>query len=371
MIKSAGFTLLELIIALAIAAMLSASLTLFLSQSNTYQIAVQNRASVYTRAIVFFHQFEKDLSGAHIPMQNKISEQQKKEKTEQAGKKPAIPEKKPAAAKEPETKKEEPIKPLSRVFYLEQKDNNMQQLTFITNNPLKVYWSSSIGAPKPSIARVVYYLKPDPDHANSFILMRQEGTDLDISAYEQKAAKAVRAYEVIDGIQSCSIRLVVIEHEQEKEKEKTAKEAAEKEPTKTAPKPTDTKAPFTTTEYTSWNWPLTEKKQTDGEKQPSSVLPHLVSLTLRLWDAQYDRTVECTYTITIYAALTPTEEAKKPEEQTEDKAEEEKTEQPKQPTPAQQPPGSTGGTIPKVSQQKKEHAPFDLVHPQGEPKVIS
>lgn len=79
MIKS-GFTLLELIISLAIAAILSVCLTMFLAQSNKYQVAVQDRTSVYTRASVVLHQLEKDLSGAHIPIQNIISQQQEEEK---------------------------------------------------------------------------------------------------------------------------------------------------------------------------------------------------------------------------------------------------------------------------------------------------
>jgi prepilin-type N-terminal cleavage/methylation domain-containing protein len=332
----AGFTLIELMVSLIIASILSVSLTLFLSQTSAYQASVEDRASVHTRASIALHQMEKDITGARVPIENVIAEQEKNAaKKKQA---PATPEKNPQEKNQkPEAapggaKKEEPVKPVARVFYAEQKEDNLILFTCVTSNPLKVYWSKSVGAPKPAIARVVYRLKPDPEHPDSFILMWQEGADLDVAAYDQKAAKSVRSYEVIDGIKSCSMRFMLVELDDEKKKAEEADPAsaksyggqggiAEKEE-KPEKKKNEKKegvvkeGPPKVTEHKTWDWPLPENTKQEstkkssaakagkgGDEEPSAPLPTFVVLTLALWDARYERATEFVYTIPIYASV--------------------------------------------------------------------
>ena len=57
-----------------------------------------------------------------------------------------------------------PKKPLEKVFYSVNKEGNLNQLSFLTTNPLQVYWSSKAGSAKPRIARVLYTLKEEKRH---------------------------------------------------------------------------------------------------------------------------------------------------------------------------------------------------------------
>ncbi|HEV2916962.1 MAG TPA: prepilin-type N-terminal cleavage/methylation domain-containing protein [Candidatus Babeliales bacterium] len=307
--NKSGFTLLELIISLAIAAILSVSLTYFLSQANNYKTAVDNRASIYTRAAVVLHQLEKDISGAHIPIENIIAKQQESDAKQQKQAK-ANQSNQPSGEAKSEASasaKEKEIKPIAHVFFVDQKDKQLNILTCITNNPLKVYWSSTIGAPKPSIARIVYRLKPDPEHPNSFILFRQEGTELDFTVYDQKANAPIRSYEIINGIQSCSIKLIVVEQENNQEETKGTAQDKGKEAAPKSPIPE-------IKEYHIWDWPTDEKTKKEGEKQPSTALPTLILFTISLWDTSYEHSTEFKCTIPIFGTAIESSEKTKQEE---------------------------------------------------------
>jgi prepilin-type N-terminal cleavage/methylation domain-containing protein len=287
-----GFTLIELVISIAIAAILGVGVTLFLSQTGSYQAAVEDRASLYTRASVALHQLEKDISGARVPIENILHEQKMRaEKNKKTTPQPQKPGEK--------TEAEEVIKPIARVFYVEQKNKQLTTLSCITDNPLKIYWSKSVGSSKPDIARVLYRFVPDPQHDHSFILTRQEGIDLDFSAYDPKNVKAARSYEVIDGIKTCSLRCIVIQpREENTESEKSEKKATSEQK---KPQPPVSEAPPKVTEYGVWDWPLVDKAKQESEKTPEVAVPNLISLTLELWDARYEHTKEFVYTIPILA----------------------------------------------------------------------
>jgi prepilin-type N-terminal cleavage/methylation domain-containing protein len=312
-----GFTLIELVISIAIAAILGVGITLFLSQTGSYQAAVEDRASLYTRASVALHQFEKDISGARVPVENILHEQKMRE---EKNKKTTNPAQKEAPKPEKGSEKaeaEEAVKPIARVFYVEQKNKQLTTLSCITDNPLKIYWSKSVGSSKPDIARVIYRFVPDPQHDHSFILTRQEGIDLDFNAYDPKNVKAARAYEVIDGIKTCSLRCIVIQPQEEStESEKSDKKTA---PEQKKPQPPAPETPPKIIEYEMWDWPSAEKAKKETEKTPETPLPNLISVTLELWDARYERTTEFVYTIPILATPSLDEkseaEAKKDEEQ--------------------------------------------------------
>jgi prepilin-type N-terminal cleavage/methylation domain-containing protein len=282
----AGFTLIELMVSLVIASMLGISLTLFLSQTGLYQAAVENRANIYTRASVALHQLEKDINGARVPIENILHEQASKAKEKNPlAKQPAPTPQEQGQPKEQKEKSEETVvKPFSHVFYAEQKDKQLVLFSCITSNPLKIYWSHSLGAAKPNIARVVYRLVPDPKQADTYMLMRQEGIDLDFANYDSKHAKSARSYEVIDGVKSVSMRFVLVQP-QEKD--------AEKEKNKTAA--------HKITEYYTWNWPAAESEKKESATEEKSALPSLVSVTLSLWDMSHERSTEFVYTIPIFA----------------------------------------------------------------------
>lgn len=331
--KSVGFTLLELVISIAVAGILMVSLSLFLSQTSSYQNFVEDRATVYTRASVLLHQLEKDVAGAHVPIENILYEKQKKEAQQQKQDAKGAPKKvieaastkNKEAAKEKEggQEKEEAVKPIARVFYATHKNKNISQLTFITNNPLSIYWSSAVGAPKPKIARVFYQLVPEFENPQSFTLMRQEGTNLDAKSYETKDPKMAQGFAIVQGIKSFSMRFVVLEDpknkkEEEKDQKTNKIEPVPKKASAKSSAPQEPQLPKVT-EYTEWNWPLLEgvKKEQKDEEKANIPFPSFVVCTLELWDTKYDRTFEFVYTLPTFAIM-PDEIApkqKKSEEQ--------------------------------------------------------
>jgi prepilin-type N-terminal cleavage/methylation domain-containing protein len=296
----AGFTLLELIIAIAIMLILSCSLTFFLSQTHMRKVAIDRYVSTHTRASVVLHQLEKDIMGARVPIENILARQKekdtKKQDTQQVEK--AVPA---PPATEKAGKKEATVEPtaIAHVFYTDQKNGKLVMFTLITSNPLKVYWSNTVGAPKPAIARVVYHLNPDPEHEESYILTRQEGADLDLAAYDAKAAKPIRAYDVVDGIYACSLRFIFIEQPEEETKKQETAEHVQQKTAKVQERNKQADHLPKITEYTTWDWPQTENAKKE-EERPDIPLPSAVVITLALWDAQYERKVEVTYTVPIF-----------------------------------------------------------------------
>lgn len=299
-----GFTLIELVVSLAIAAMVGTMLTALLSQTATYQGVVERKTSIYTRAAIILHQFEQDIMGACIPIQNSMHKED--EKKGQAQKPPQ--EVAPQAPTPQGASKKEPVKPVEHVFYVQQAKEAFKLFTCITSNPLQVYWSKQVGKPKPRIARVVYTLASDEQNKNSFLLMRQEDGDLDLKAYTIKENAGIRAYEVIDGVKSVSLQFSVFKYqeEQKKEKDTNAKQSTEPRQRKIE-------------NHVTWDWPIeqkeSEKKESDKESEKNP-LPHFVTLTIELWDELYERSDEFVYTIPVLVDATP-EEKEKPQQKPE------------------------------------------------------
>lgn len=157
-----GFSLIEIVLATMIAAMLGVILFSAYSQSNKIARSIDDFVDVYSKEALLQYQFARDLSGAFIPDQAYDQE-----------------------------------KPLQQIFVSNQQDKQLKSLTFITNNPMAVYSSA-----KPRIARVMYRLQEEknmPAGIVSYSLMRQESSNLDINEFIGQDKK-VREYEVADGI---------------------------------------------------------------------------------------------------------------------------------------------------------------------------
>lgn len=164
MIKQ-GFILVEVLIALVISSMLTGVLFLTISQISSGVRAVDTVMNVHTRALIALRQLERDITGAML-LQEKITKN----------------------------------------FFSQEKDDNCQLLTFITNNPLQ-QWQGSVGTPR--VVRVTYRLVVDKtvkkNKEKQYILTRQESTDLLFEPKTKTAddtKKKARVYEMIDGIAS-------------------------------------------------------------------------------------------------------------------------------------------------------------------------
>jgi len=252
-----GFVLIELLIATLIAGMISILLLTALQQTNKFQSAIDNIIDINTRATTFHHQFGKDIMGAFIPIQ--------------AYKQPVSSEKK---QKEP---------PIDHIFYSVNQDKKFDILTFITTNPLVVYWGTKIGSSKPRVARVVYRLQSEDEKKPSYILLRQEGSKLSFARYEKSNLQAPRSYQLIGGIKDLSITYTVAEEQQEVDKKQLSYKTVNE-----------------------WDWPP-KNQQNKKEKPP---LPQFITVNLVLWDNDYKRDKSFTF---IFANIIDTKQEKSPQ----------------------------------------------------------
>lgn len=268
-----GFMLIELIVVTLISSMVGGILLTALSQGSRFQLAVDNIVDTSLRIGILSNQLEKDCMGAFIPVQAELSkknEQSSSDEGAEKNKEAQSDDKKldvKSTAKKSETK--EKAQPLEKIFYGTHKENNLDQLTFITNNPLVVFIGKDVGIVKPKIVRVCYTLKPEVDNDHSYALYRQETVELDSAQL-----KNVKSYEIISGIKSLSVVYTArIEKKQEMPQE-AGKQTTSKE------------QPKVSYEYrTSKDWVSERKKEAD-KKEEFPRIPYSVEFTVVLWDRQ-------------------------------------------------------------------------------------
>lgn len=278
-----GFTLIELLIGTAISGILLSLLFVTLSQINRTKKNLDNSIRKSSRVSLVHSLTERDLMGAFVPIVPEVPEEPEEEKKPEP-QKPGE-QKKPEEPKKEEKKEDKkPPKPkVDKIFFSENKGANIQTLTFISNNPMPVYWSKKAGKPQPKIVRVVYRLQPDPARRNAFRLMRQEGDDLSYDFYDAKIPaekQKYRPYEVVDGIKNFSAVYYYVPV-----KKQTPGKAGEKKE--------EPKIEYRTTK--EWG----KLKREEQEKAGIPPLPRYVELTLVLWDNAYQRDSTWKFTIPI------------------------------------------------------------------------
>lgn len=282
-----GFILIEVLLAAVIAAMIGAALFTSLYQITRFTTVVDNYADVWTKASIAHRQMEKDLLGVFIPVAAEKAPEKKKEEGAKNDK-----EKKEQEAPQP---KKEPIKLVNHVFYGVNKESVLDTLTFITDNPMQVYWGARAGKAKPRIARVVYRLIKDKNEKNSYTLMRQEGYDLYFDAYKEASSKDMRQYPMIEGIKQMAVSYGVVEKEdQSDQKEDKAKE---KKPQKIKYK--------VLKEWKKEDKGDQKKEEGKESKKKEIELPAFVLIKLTLWDQQKKRDVYFEFKIPLIAQGKP------------------------------------------------------------------
>lgn len=274
-----GFVLIEILVASVIAGIISVMLFAAFNQINKSTYIIDEYVDTASKAAVFHHQFEKDLTGFFMPVASEKPPEEKKQA-------PATPQPGAQAQAQPELEKKEPVKQVTKVFYGAAKDKRFDSLTFITCNPLQVYWSANAGKAKPRIARVMYRLEQDKQNKNSFNLMRQEGQDLYIENYKPGGTKTIREYQMIDGIKSFAVEYWAVEQKKEEEKKPDAKKEYKK-----------------TTQWQPEDKEKAAQKKEDKkeDKKEPKKFPDMLHITLSLWDALKQRSVEYEFLIPLIA----------------------------------------------------------------------
>lgn len=295
--KQHGFTLLEIILATALAAMISVALIFMTQQMSGTLIRVDRISDLSIRASMLQNQMERDITGAFAPTDFSA--------TETTG----------------EAKKDRPKK-IEKIFW---GDNTLEMLTFITNNPLQAYWGERSGKAQPKIVRVVYRLVPDTKHANAFTLMRQEGSDLHFDSYTADSS-AIKSYAMIEGIQNIKLRYTTLIKKEEpkqapaqatpagkteEKNESSSVKTTQPSPTAMAGRQADKeKAEEEFDRKTEKEW----KNNIDDQKPPWPLIPQFVTMQVTLWDDTFKRTTPFTFEFHIVPRFEKADQKEKEEQ---------------------------------------------------------
>jgi hypothetical protein len=209
--KHPGVILIQVIISAALATVVGSALIAAWMQINKAQITVDRYIDTYTRAILIHNQIERDFSGVFIPTLTTVPTEVTAQKT-------------PQTSADSKKKSEE----LPKAFYSVSRNENLELLTFITSNPLQVYDGGKMGRVVPRIARIVYRLEADKEQPGSYILTRQEGTELDFNKYDLQNKNALRSYELARGIKSLSVEYEFLEQEESNKQDAAPKKQEKK-----------------------------------------------------------------------------------------------------------------------------------------------
>lgn len=321
-----GFTLLELLIGTAIAGVLLTILFTTLYQINRSKKNLDNVIHKSNRVSLIHHQLERDLMGAFVPVIPEVPESPKEDKKEE----PVKPGEQKKEDKKEVEKKPQPV--VDKIFFSENKGANIATLTFISNNPMPVYWSKKAGKPQPKIVRIVYRLVPDPAKRNSYKLMRQEGDELGYDAYDPGIPvekQEFRPFEVIDGIKNLSAVYYYTPMKKPPQPTKPGEKPQEQKPEKKEYK-------------TTKEWGKKKKDEKGSSEVPP--VPRFVELTLVLWNADYKRDSTWKFTIPILPPAQPTKLTSQPSQQPKKEESDTKSQAPQGTTT----PGNPGGQAPSL-----------------------
>ena len=222
-----GFTIIEVVIAIFLASLISLSLFQLLNQVRRAVKRITNVIDVDMPLIGFYNQVEKDVTGMFAPfssMEVFINKDKEAAKQKEREKIPFMPDKKDAPLVS---------KPIENVFELEVKGTSFFW-SFITTGGIQVLDAEGNVAPVPFVRRVAYVLESDPQQEGLYRLMyRFSGTNLELKDFQ--SADFTPSYELVNGIKQLGIEVTVLQVV-EKEVKPDDKKGDKKDAKKEAPK---------------------------------------------------------------------------------------------------------------------------------------
>lgn len=281
-----GFTLIELMVAMFMASIVSLALFTALSQSLNIQKIVDDFLYLTAHEYMIHNQLSIDLMGAFVPIKGeKAAQSHNSSKKSQNSSAQPTPTKS-AQGSAPEKKE----KPLEKVFLGTEKKSMFDTLTFITRNPLIIYWSESSGHAKAKRARVIYRLEiEEGEKEESYKLTRQEGAELVAKKYDSKETNA-RKQTVATGIKSMQLSYLFSFSQEDQEKKKETQHNA-KEAEKTSQK-SNPRSKITFKTINHWN-----SDDNNQYKETKTAIPDFVQITTELWDKQRKKSRTITTTV--------------------------------------------------------------------------
>ncbi|HBR70698.1 TPA: hypothetical protein DIC20_01285 [Candidatus Dependentiae bacterium] len=307
-----GFTLIELIVALAITAGISILLFQVYNQSMRLLTRVDSVVSTGMKINSFYDRLEKDFSGAFIPLIGDLELAKRVlEKHEGLVRTQQVRQQEQGKDGAQKTAKvqSQKVKPVTlgdiqvkRSFVCKQKNERLSQVSFITCNPLEVYKQI-----KPRIARVTYSLESDPLQKGQYKLIRKESKKLNLGAIKEE-----RGFVLLNHIKSFRLELLATEPPEEKEEKKATQKKEEKsadkktsEVKKEQKEEIKEEKPRPLKSYTEW--PPEEKEKSEKKKLPRD-LPEFVKVFLTYADPFVSIDKKYEFVIPIFNYRAPTKE---------------------------------------------------------------
>lgn len=262
-----GYVLLEVIIASAIAAMLSTILLTSMTQLTRSTTAAYSLMSVDMRLMLFFKQFEHDISTAFVPLVKKEREEAQAASTTS-----------PASGQQ-QTQQSQRIElePLPKSFIGKTVDGRLQELSFITTNPIPSYNTA-----KPRIMRVVYRLVQESERKDSLRIMRYETPQLPL---QEMPRESTQNFMLIDHVKDFKMEFVAYVQEQQQ----AASRPGQQQTQTGAQQQSLSKRKIVVQE-----WPSREL-----EEQRAHLIPDQVIVNMVLWDLNYKHETHVSYVIPI------------------------------------------------------------------------
>jgi type II secretory pathway component PulJ len=264
-----GYVLLEVIIASAIAAMLSTILLTSMTQLTRSTAAAYSLMSVDMRLMLFFKQFEHDISTAFVPRVKKEREEAQAAQTTT-----------PASGQQQAQQSQRiELEPLPKSFIGKTVDGRLQELSFITTNPIPSY-----NIAKPRIMRVVYRLVQEPERKDSLRIMRYETPELSL---QELPKESTQNFMLIDHVKDFKMEFVAYVQEPQQ----AASRPGQQQTQTGAQQPPPPKRKIVVQE-----WP-----SRDLEEQRANLIPDQVVVNMVLWDLNYKHETHVSYVIPIIA----------------------------------------------------------------------
>jgi prepilin-type N-terminal cleavage/methylation domain-containing protein len=205
-----GFTILEFVISMMISAILmTAALTIYQQVSSSSK-KIQNITSKDLSLMILQKRLSDDLlalSPIWFTKENITKNPQAKDENTQT---PKQGEAKNSPKQTEEKEAKEPNIEKNNFFYAQTQNNQIDFMTFITTNTLH-----SFATPHAYIARVVYFLQPDPQKQGFFILQRKEEAKIS-NEFNVEKIKEGTFYTLIKNIKSCTLEYGFIDISPEK-----------------------------------------------------------------------------------------------------------------------------------------------------------
>ncbi len=180
----------------------------------------------------------------------------------------------------------------------------MNQLSFITTNPLQVYWTAKTGSAKPRIARVLYALKEEKGMPKSYSLIRRESPNLEFDPIAKGGKEGPQEYVLAEGIKSLTAEYTYYVPEKKEEKKKTAEQTEKPAQAETPKKEAKKKEVKKAAEW------MPAQGEREKEEQPQLPLaPQLIELKISLWDTQKKRSTPFSFKIRVPSDIPEKREA--------------------------------------------------------------